>query len=145
VALAEVARFATLSEALVAKTALDANGIPATVFDVIVGTNLWTHQSALMGIRLVAHLDQVEEARAFIRSRRAGDASTISQSRKPSGVGDASLFLLAIALFATTGANAYCLSLLRERFTPVRLAVFLAEAALAVSLLALWLILAFHL
>jgi hypothetical protein len=124
VPLAEVARFATLSEALVAKSALDANGIPATVFDTFTGSNLWTHQYALSGVRLVAHVNRTQEARAFLGARRIVAEDVSLDVKRSPALGDISLFLLALFLYGGVGVNAYCLTQLRARVTPVRLAVF---------------------
>ena len=70
-ALVEIARFADVTEAQVAATALRASGIPATVQNEHFGQFYYLLQQALGGFRLLVPEVDAEDARAFLHEVRA--------------------------------------------------------------------------
>jgi hypothetical protein len=76
-ALAEVARFATLSEAHVLVAALRSGGIPAEVFDGELGQMDWPLQQALGGFRVFVPEETAADARAFL--------ATVGEAQPPDG------------------------------------------------------------
>ncbi len=75
-ALAEVARFATLSEAQVACSALQASGIGAVLMDHEPAAEMWREPYGGGGFRIGAPDDEAARARALMRATR-------SPSRRP--------------------------------------------------------------
>jgi hypothetical protein len=65
-ALVECGRFAIYPQALVARSALEAAGLHAVVFDEFRATLSWTEQFSLNGIRVMVLQEQVDEARALL-------------------------------------------------------------------------------
>src|SRR5689334_404807 len=111
-ALAEVTRFASLPEAQVACSALQASGIGAVVVDQEPAAALWREPFGTGGFRLCAPEDEVVSARAILRS--LGEAAD-PPPRDP---------------FASPPT-------LAERLMPLRL-VIIALAFIAIAAFALW-------
>jgi len=112
VALAEVARFATLSEAQVACSALQASGIGAVLIDQEPAPAMWREPYGQGGFRLCAPDDEIAAARALLR-----------------GFGDETAPVSPPDPFARPPT-------LAERFTPLRL-VLIALAFVAIAVFAL--------
>jgi hypothetical protein len=113
-ALAEVARFASLSEAQVAASALQASGIGAVVIDQEPAAAMWREPYGRGGFRLCAPENEVVSARALLRGFD-DEAERQAPPRDP---------------FAGPPT-------LAERFTPLRL-VLVALAFIAIAAFALW-------
>ncbi|WP_397400515.1 putative signal transducing protein [Phenylobacterium sp.] len=78
--LVQIARFADLTEAHVAASALVASGISATVFDEL-GQTYYLLQTALGGFRLMVSEADADEARAYITSLRQAPREPIERKR----------------------------------------------------------------
>jgi len=131
-ALAEVARFATLAEAHVVCGALQASGFHAVVFDQEVGTALWTNQFALSGFRLLVPGDELAEARGFLREMRKADPEALDWGHHPEVLTGVPTAALSVAM----GDAGWTLAALRQRFTPAKLAVVILMVALIASVIA---------
>ena len=96
-ALVEVARFSSLQEAVIARSALEAMGFHPQVFDEYRANLIWTEQTALGGIRLVGPDFEASEARAFLGRprRRMKSYPAIAQPPHLAALG----YLAACALF----------------------------------------------
>lgn len=112
-ALAEVARFATLSEAHVVCGALEASGFHAVVFDQEVGTSLWTNQYALSGFRLMVPGDELAEAGAFLKELRKADPEALNWQAHPQALSGAPVAALGVAM----GDAGWAVAVMRQRFT----------------------------
>ena len=83
-ALGEIIRFSSLNEAMVARSALEAAGFHPHLFDEYRANMVWTEQTAIGGIRLVAPDFEVSEARDFVlRPRRRVRAPAIIRTSNP--------------------------------------------------------------
>src|SRR5258706_13662649 len=109
--LAEVARFATLSEAQVACSALQASGIDAVLMDHEPAAEMWREPYGGGGFRIGAPDDEAARARALMRGVVEQHASAPDPFAQP--------------------------STLAERFTPLRL-VLVALAFVAIAAFALF-------
>jgi hypothetical protein len=65
-ALVECRRFALYPQALVARSALEAAGVRAVVFDEHRATMIWTEQFSLNGIRVMVPAQELEAARELL-------------------------------------------------------------------------------
>jgi len=127
VGLAEAARFATFPEAEVACSALNACGLAAVVFDRFYAANVWSHQFALSGVRLMVPADELADARLILHELRPAERAALQWGHSPGRIAAIPLVVLAM-LFQVDGGWAF--SLLRQRFTVVRFAVVAAYAAI---------------
>ena len=126
--LREAARFATLQEAEIACSALNAYGLSAVVFDRTYGANNWVGQFVLGGLRVVVPTSQVEDARAILGVLRPADRSALRWGHAQGRFSGIPLAVLALLL--TDGG--WALGLMRTRITVARLlvvAIYLAAWA----------------
>jgi hypothetical protein len=121
VALREAARFASLAEADVACSALNACGLKAEVFDRNWGSNIWTNQVALGGIRLMVPDTQFEDADFYLREVRPSDPIALRWRSHPQFLRAIPLAFLAVVLGDWGG---WALAVLLVRPTLLRSAVF---------------------
>jgi hypothetical protein len=71
----DIARFASVNEAAVARNALEAAGIPAFLDGAATATWLWHFGTAIGGVRLFVRPGDVEQARAILSGDDVEDAS----------------------------------------------------------------------
>lgn len=97
-ALAEVARFWDLTEAQIARSALEAAGIDIVIFDDNWASVVWTEQAALRGIRLMAQDTDVAEAKALLQAiRPAPPPAEAAEHRDGLGRAGGAAWTLALA------------------------------------------------
>jgi hypothetical protein len=119
-ALGEAARFATLGEAEIACSALNAAGLRAVVFDNALGSMVWTQQFMLGGCRLMAPATQLADARLLLRECRSFEPEALKWGHHPERFSGLPLAFLALLLGPYIG---WTIAALRMRFTLIRLAV----------------------
>jgi hypothetical protein len=95
VALAECRRFPTLTQALVARSALEAAGLHPFIFDEHRASVSWTEQFALGGIRVMAPEEELSAARALLAEMEGEPA--------PAGDPQPPLFLLLLVSCVLVG------------------------------------------
>lgn len=99
-ALSECRRFPTLSQALVAQSALRAAGVRAFVFDEFRASVVWTEQFALGGVRVMVPADDLAAAEVVLGPREAPEAAA---EPAPARIGQVAGLLALLPLAVVVG------------------------------------------
>ena len=110
-AFVEVARFWDVREAQIARSALEASGIPAFLPDEYRAQAIWTEQNAIGGVRLCVNETDSDDVRRFlhaIRNEQAPPSSPVSlQSLSVMTAAGIVSFLFSWPIAAFKGSSAW--------------------------------------